>query len=381
MKFSNIVEILNDLRKKWEIYIVGGLVRDWILKGYRDFKVKDCDFVLIGTINDLKSVAATLQGKGFKVKKFSQFGTVELEFERVNFDIALARREYYDYPGALPRVEFVKDLSIDVKRRDFTVNALYYDGKSVIDFVRGIEDLNNRTLKPLASFSDDPTRIFRGVRYKNVLKFKYSAEFFDFMSEGRRYIRNVSSQRLLNELRITAEVNAKALRGFFKELVRFSLLEWAVYETPLYKTPRFLGGPTKARWIIFLAPFIKESLPLTSLERKCVEVLKIGHIKEDLESIHKVFHSRSDIEVLTYANWKSENIRIFIEYLNLRKKIQIRLYPIEKRIESFKKSAKNLNINAPLPEIIFEDPPSQRRKSLKLTLETFLMNLRYNHNR
>jgi len=381
MKFSDIVELLNELRKSWEIYIVGGSVRDWILKGYEDFRVKDCDFVLIGTIKDLRSLSDTLQGKGFKVKKFSQFGTAELEFKGVNFDIAIARREYYEYPGALPKVEFVRDLSVDVKRRDFTVNALYYDGKSIIDFVKGIEDLKNRTLKPLASFSDDPTRIFRGVRYKNVLKFNYSNEFFDFMAEGKRYIQNVSPQRLLNELRITSQLNAKSLTGFFKELIKFSLLEWAVEEIPLYKTPRFLGKPTSSRWIIFLAPFIKRSLPLNSLEKKCVEVLKIGHIKEDLEGIHKVFHNRSDIEVLTYANWKSENIRIFVEYLKLRKKIQIKLYPIEERIKSFKKSAENLNIETPLPEIIFEDPPSQDRGSLKLALETFLMNLWYNHNR
>ncbi|MEO0201956.1 MAG: hypothetical protein ABIL03_04250, partial [candidate division WOR-3 bacterium] len=89
MKFEDIRGLLRELRERWDIYLVGGVLRDWVLKDYKDFLAKDCDFVLIGGIRELKEVVDFLKDKGFVLKKFSQFGTAEMLFKGVNFDIAI----------------------------------------------------------------------------------------------------------------------------------------------------------------------------------------------------------------------------------------------------------------------------------------------------
>ncbi|MEO0168969.1 MAG: hypothetical protein ABIL42_01925, partial [candidate division WOR-3 bacterium] len=317
MKFEDIRGLLRELRERWDIYLVGGVLRDWVLKDYKDFLAKDCDFVLIGGIRELKEVVDFLKDKGFVLKKFSQFGTAEMLFKGVNFDIAICRKEIYDYPGALPKVEFVKNLEVDVLRRDFTANALYFDGERIIDFVKGLDDIRERVLRPLASFSDDPTRILRGIRYKNLLGFDYADEFFKFLEDGRGYIKNVSYQRLLNELRITSKIPKKAFYKAFKEMVEFDVLFW-IGETPrdIYKKWKgfYVGKPNKYRWVILLAPFVKGGLPLEGEEMSAIDVLKLPDVENNIERIHEAFSNRRDLDILTYANWKGKDKRIFRFY-------------------------------------------------------------------
>jgi hypothetical protein len=378
LRFSKIRRILLEARKFWDVYLVGGVVRDWVIRGYSDFRVKDCDFVIK---EDLKGFVRFLEGKGFKVSKFSKFGTAELNFRGLNLDVALMRREFYDFPGALPRVEFVRDISIDVLRRDFTVNALYFDGERVIDLVGGLGDISRGVIRPIASFSDDPTRIFRGIRYKNLLGFRYSEEFFGFLEEGRRYIPNVSPNRLLNELRNTSVIPKKAMLGAFSDMVKFDVLLWGfkgvgVEDIRAWKG-FYLGRPIKYRWVVLLAPFLREDLPLEGVERSCFEILKIPKINEDIFSIHSTFHNKGDLEVLTYLNWRAENRKIFSKYLKLRKLVKIRLYPMEDRVKSFEESSRRLCLSVPKPEFLYEDPKdSQEKGKLKLRIESYLLSSR-----
>ncbi len=377
MKFEDITGLLMELRERWDIYLVGGVVRDWVLKDYKNFRAKDCDFVLIGGIRELKEMVNSLKGKGFVLKKFSQFGTAEMEFKGVNFDIALCRKEFYDYPGALPKVEFVKDLKVDVLRRDFTANALYFDGERIIDFVKGLDDIRGRVLRPLASFSDDPTRILRGIRYKNLLGFAYTDEFFKFLEDSRRYIKNVSYQRLLNELRTTSKIPRNAFYKTFKEMVEFDVLFW-IGEIPkdAYKKWKnfYVGKPNKHRWVILLAPFVKEELPLESEEISAIEVLKLPDVRNNIERIHEMFSNHRDLDILTYANWKGKDKRLFMFYLRVKNGVKITLYPIEERVKSFRKVVKTLGLEIPEPEFLYYKPEKpQENRRLKLKIESYIM--------
>jgi tRNA nucleotidyltransferase/poly(A) polymerase len=375
LRFSEIREILVYARKFWDVYLVGGAVRDWVIRGFSDFNVKDCDFVIA---DDLGGFVSFLESRGFKVSKFSRFGTAELSFKGLNVDVALMRREFYDFPGALPKVEFVKDIKTDVLRRDFTVNSLYFDGEKIIDFLGGLDDISMKTIRPVASFSDDPTRIFRGIRYKNLLNFQYSKEFFKFLEEGKNYILNVSANRLLNELRNTSVISKGAMVSAFSDMANFDVLSWGFegVDSEIVKSWKrfYVGKPSKYRWVILLAPFSREGLPLEGAEKRCLEILKIPKIEENVYSIHSKFYKFGDLEVLTYLNWKAENVRIFLKYLKVRKLVKIKLYPMEERVKSFEESMDKLNVKLPKPEFLYEDPKGSGEKGkLKAKIESYLI--------
>ncbi len=149
------------------VYLVGGTVRD-ILLGETSF---DVDIAVEGDAIELaRSLAATLDGRVRPHEKFGTAVVVYGEDERV--DVVTARTEFYDAPGALPTVERA-GLREDLFRRDFTINAMAASLQAVdfgrlVDPFGGRADLAERRLKVLhnLSFIDDPTRIFRAVRYE-----------------------------------------------------------------------------------------------------------------------------------------------------------------------------------------------------------------------
>ncbi len=150
------------------VYLVGGTVRD-ILLGEQSL---DVDIAVEGdAIAFARALAARLSGR---VQPHETFGTaVVLYGENGRVDVVTARKEQYDVPGALPRVESAS-ITDDLFRRDFTVNAMAVslgggDFGRLIDPFHGRQDLGTRTIRVLhdRSFEDDPTRIFRAVRYEN----------------------------------------------------------------------------------------------------------------------------------------------------------------------------------------------------------------------
>jgi tRNA nucleotidyltransferase (CCA-adding enzyme) len=188
------------------VYLVGGAVRDLLLGRGR----ADIDLVVEG------DAAALAKRLGAEVTSHERFGTATVELDGHQIDIAGARSESYPQPGALPVVEPGADLEADLRRRDFTINAMaipLWDEPRLIDPHGGQEDLARRQLRVLhdGSFVDDPTRALRAARY---------AARFDFGLEERtaRLIREtdletVSADRREAELlRLAAEENAA--KGF-----------------------------------------------------------------------------------------------------------------------------------------------------------------------
>jgi tRNA nucleotidyltransferase (CCA-adding enzyme) len=151
-------------RRVSDVYLVGGAVRDLLLGG----APLDLDLVVEG---DARAVASELGGE---LRAYDRFGTATVVLDGFSYDIARARRETYAYPGALPDVE-PAPLAEDLLRRDFTVNAIALALTGELTAApAALEDLDARLLRVLhdRSFIDDPTRLFRLVRYSSRLGFE-----------------------------------------------------------------------------------------------------------------------------------------------------------------------------------------------------------------
>jgi tRNA nucleotidyltransferase (CCA-adding enzyme) len=198
------------------VYLVGGAVRDLLLGRPR----ADVDLVVEG---DAAALAARLGGAK---KEHERFGTVEVEVEGHELDIAAARTESYPDPGALPVVAPAKSVEADLGRRDFTINAMaipLVGEPRLVDPHGGAVDLAAGLLRILhpRSFEDDPTRAIRAARYASRLGFALEPETHELLR--RTDLSTVSADRQQAELgRLAGE--ATATEGF--QL----LAEWGLIE-------------------------------------------------------------------------------------------------------------------------------------------------------
>jgi tRNA nucleotidyltransferase (CCA-adding enzyme) len=199
-----IVEAVATLGDRAEgVYIVGGTLRD-ILLGERNF---DIDIAVEGdAIAFARSLATALGGR---FTPHDKFGTAIVSYgDGERLDVVTTRTEFYDAPGALPTVERAA-LNEDLRRRDFTINAMAASLKPadfgrLVDPYNGRSDLSARVLRVLhnLSFIDDPTRIFRGIRYEARYGFRFD-EHTTRLARGcieMGLVGDLSSVRLRDEL-------------------------------------------------------------------------------------------------------------------------------------------------------------------------------------
>ena len=159
------------------LYLVGGAVRD-LLRG--EAGITDIDLAVDGDAAAVARRVASRLGEAARVTVHAAFGTSTVRWEDMRVDIARTRSESYARPGSLPAVE-PAGIEADLLRRDFTVNAMALrlgNGDSLLDPAGGRGDLERRAIRVLhrESFRDDPTRIFRAVRYAARLGFELDPE-------------------------------------------------------------------------------------------------------------------------------------------------------------------------------------------------------------
>jgi tRNA nucleotidyltransferase (CCA-adding enzyme) len=198
---KSIGEKANELG--FQVYAVGGFVRDLLLR-YENF---DIDVVVEGDgLGLARALAAEKKGQ---LKVHKKFGTATLIFPwGYRLDVATARLEYYDHPGALPRVEH-SSIKLDLSRRDFTMNALAIHLQpehfgELLDFFGGQRDLKERVIRVLhnLSFVEDPTRIFRALRFEQRIGFQIAKHTQMLMENAARMelFGRLSGRRLFREL-------------------------------------------------------------------------------------------------------------------------------------------------------------------------------------
>lgn len=199
---STIAEIANN--ESLETYIIGGYVRDRILQR----PSKDIDIVVAGSGIDLAQKVANKLGRNTQVNVFKSFGTAMIHHDDMEIEFVGARKESYRSDSRNPIVE---DGSIedDQNRRDFTINALAISLQkenfgTVIDPFNGLEDLKKKIIRtpldPLITFSDDPLRMMRAIRFATQLNFKIDEITFRAIAKSKDRISIISKERITDEL-------------------------------------------------------------------------------------------------------------------------------------------------------------------------------------
>lgn len=200
--FKEIGQVATDTNTP--CYVVGGFVRDKLL----DRPTKDIDFVCLGSGIDMAhAVAKALPGR-IKVNFFKNFGTAQFRYGDLDIEFVGARKESYNRDSRKPIVE-EGTLDDDQKRRDFTINALAVslnkdDFGTLIDPFGGLEHMEQKLIRtpldPDITFSDDPLRMMRCIRFATQLHFRILDETFEAIKRNKKRIKIISYERITDEL-------------------------------------------------------------------------------------------------------------------------------------------------------------------------------------
>jgi tRNA nucleotidyltransferase (CCA-adding enzyme) len=188
-----------------ESYVIGGFVRDFFLN--RDFK-KDIDFVTVGSGIELAQKVSELLPNNPKVQVFKNYGTAMLRYKDMDIEFVGARKESYNFESRKPLVQN-GTLQDDQNRRDFTINALAFSLNKknygeLLDPFGGLQDLENKIIKtPLdadITYSDDPLRMMRAIRFASQLHFEIEQDSLKAISRNKERINIISGERIVDEL-------------------------------------------------------------------------------------------------------------------------------------------------------------------------------------
>ena len=201
--FTLLKEVVSAL--DLEAYIIGGFVRDHLLGRTQK---KDIDIVALGSGIELaQAVQKKLQGAS-TVQIFKTYGTAMIHWNDMDIEFVGARKESYTADSRNPEVE-PGSLEDDQNRRDFTINALAISLNSqnfgaFIDPFNGLQDLKNKILRtpldPNITYSDDPLRMLRAIRFANQLDFKIEQESLEAISHNASRIKIITNERIVEEL-------------------------------------------------------------------------------------------------------------------------------------------------------------------------------------
>ena len=215
--FKLVGEVADSLHR--ECYVVGGYVRDIFLER----KSKDIDFVTVGSgIEVAKAVARKHGNNKSHLAVFKTYGTAQVKIMGLELEFVGARRESYMHSSRNPIVED-GTLHDDQLRRDFTINAMaicvnHDSWGKVLDPFNGIEDMERRLIRtprnPDITFSDDPLRMMRAVRFATQLGFEIEEETFEAIKRNANRIKIITRERIADEL-MKIMRSPKPSRGFF----------------------------------------------------------------------------------------------------------------------------------------------------------------------
>ncbi len=202
LKVDMNIEIFDVLKKiynsnGYRLYMIGSTSRDFLLSR----EINDFDFVTDATPSEsLKFLKAN--------ETFKRFGVLKLKVNNKNVDIATLRieKDYEDFRHP-KKIEFIKDISLDYYRRDFTINAIYINENYEVEKIStlGVEDLKNRTLRfigdPLTRIKEDPLRILRAKRFIKEYGLKVDDSLMKILKDNEYLIERLNKDKVKEENR------------------------------------------------------------------------------------------------------------------------------------------------------------------------------------
>lgn len=305
--FKLVSEAAKDLRV--EAYVIGGYVRDCIIG--RD--TKDIDIVSTGKGIELAQAVAGKLG-GAKISIFKRFGTAMINHKDLEVEFVGARKESYSEDSRKPAVEdgTIKD---DQDRRDFTINAMAISlnadswGK-LVDPFDGVGDLKRKILRtplePAKTYSDDPLRMMRAIRFATQLDFQIEQDSFQAIYENRERISIVSKERIADELNkiVLAPVPSKGFKLLFNtgllqiifpkmaELFGVDIINGRAHKDNFYHTLQVLDNISKNTdnlWLRWAAIMHDIEKPITKRFHPKVGWTFHGHEDRGAKSVPNIF--------------------------------------------------------------------------------------------
>lgn len=324
-----------------ETYVVGGLVRDILLQRTS----KDVDFVCVGSGIELAEEVARLLGGQAHVTVFKNFGTAQIAHPDFDLEFVGARRESYRSDSRKPIVED-GSLEDDQKRRDFTINALAISLNEstfgmLVDPFGGVSDLESKTIRtplsPDITFSDDPLRMMRAIRFASQLNFDIEAETFSSITHQAERLAIVSQERITDELNkiILSKTpsygfkllfQSKLLHQFFPELVALQGVEYVggnAHKDNFYHTLQVLDNVSKVsddlwlRWAAILHDIAK---PATKRYDPKVGFTFHGHEEKGARMTPKIFR-RLKLPMNDRMDFVQKLVRLHLRPISLVKEV------------------------------------------------------------
>lgn len=203
LKIFDIISKVSDEIQQ-ESYVIGGYVRDIFLNR----PSKDIDVVTLGSGIELAMAVAKKLKPEPRVNVFKNFGTAMLKYKTLEIEFVGARKESYQRNSRKPAVEN-GTLEDDQNRRDFTINAMALglntaNFEQLVDPFNGIEDISNKIIRtpsdPSLTFSDDPLRMMRAIRFSTQLEFEIEVKTLQAIAANKKRIKIVSTERIVDEL-------------------------------------------------------------------------------------------------------------------------------------------------------------------------------------
>lgn len=211
---SNVEYVLSKLKENgYQAYVVGGAVRDFLMgKTPHDYDL---------TSDALPSQISEVFKEFYQEHSGEKHGTIRVIIDHKPIEITTFRCDegYTDYRRP-DNVEFVKDIYIDSKRRDFSINAFYYSEGHIYDFHEGLEDLNNKVIKtignPSTRFHEDALRILRAIRFSAKLGYEIESKTKTALLDCKEELNLIAKERILIELK---EISSTS--NFFKDVKEY----------------------------------------------------------------------------------------------------------------------------------------------------------------
>lgn len=324
-----------------ETYVVGGYVRDILLNR----PSKDIDFVCVGSGIGLAEEVAKALGPNVRVNVFKNFGTAQIPFDDFDLEFVGARKESYRSESRKPIVED-GSLEDDQKRRDFTINALAISLNEsnfgeLIDPFNGVEDLKNKIirtpLEPSITFSDDPLRMMRAIRFASQLNFDIDANAFEGIIQQADRLTIVSQERIIDELNkiILSPVpsygfkllfQSKLLHQFFPELVALQGVEYVggnAHKDNFYHTLQVLDNVSKMStdlWLRWAAIMHDIAKPATKRYDPKVGFTFHGHEEKGARWTPKIFR-RLKLPMNDRMDFVQKLVRLHLRPISLVKQV------------------------------------------------------------